>query len=98
MARRWTQLVRELRRRRIHWRDPHRCRHAVELVTDYLEGAMTPEERARFERHLRTCPSCVRYVDQVRHTIDVMGRVHPHPPAGATREALLSAFRDFPRG
>lgn len=97
-AHRWTRLRLELRRRRVHRRDPHRCRHAVELVTDYVEGAMDPDELVRFERHLRACPACVRYVEQVRHTVDVLGRVHADPPAGAIRDALVIAFGDFRRG
>ena len=87
----------ELLSRWKHWRDPHRCREAVALVTDYLEGAMSPEERERFERHLRMCPPCVRYVEQMRDTVAVMGHLQPKAPTGATREALLDAFRDFHR-
>jgi Putative zinc-finger len=73
------------------------CRQAVELVTDYVEGAMTPHDRRRFERHLRDCPDCTTYVDQVRLTSDTLGRLHPEPPSGATRDALLQTFRDFHR-
>jgi anti-sigma factor RsiW len=35
-----------------------RCRELVELVTDYLEGALAPAERARFEAHVADCPGC----------------------------------------
>ena len=73
------------------------CQQAVELVTDYVEGAMTPHDRRRFERHLRNCPDCAIYVDQVRLTSDTLGRVHPEAPSGATRDALLQVFRDFHR-
>lgn len=90
-------LLGELRGRWWHRRDPYRCQEAVELVTDYLEGAMSPSERERFERHLRACDACIRYVDQVRHTADVLGHVHPEAPTGTTRSALLDTFRDFHR-
>ena len=36
------------------------CQQVVELVTDYLEGALSEADRRRFERHLagsRTAPS-----------------------------------------
>jgi len=88
------RLRQELRNRRLHWRDPYRCQEAVELVTDYLEGALSPEEIERFEHHLRVCPPCVRYVEQVRRTADVLGRVHPDPPTRTARHALLDAFGD----
>ena len=31
------------------------CQELVELVTDYLEGALSPEETARFEEHIGRC-------------------------------------------
>lgn len=91
------RLLNELRDIVRHRGDRLTCQQAVELVTEYLEGAMTPPTRACFERHLRTCPHCVAYVEQVRRTADVLGHVQPVPPTGATRDALLDAFRDFDR-
>ena len=72
------------------------CQELVELVTDYLDGALAPGERARFDAHLAECEGCTRYVEQIRATIAV---------AGSTRELearpevapLLSAFRDWHR-
>ena len=31
------------------------CQELVELVSDYLEGALSPEDRRRFEEHLAGC-------------------------------------------
>jgi anti-sigma factor RsiW len=90
-------LFSELRDRLRHHGDTLTCQAAVELVTDYLEGALDVSDRARFERHLRTCPDCVTYVEQVRRTAETLGRVQPEPPTGDTRAALLDAFRDFHR-
>lgn len=90
-------VLRTLRDRLAHRRDPYPCHTAVELVTDYLEGAMTPEERARFEYHLGRCDDCTRYVEQVRRTADSLGRVQAEVPDPATKAALLDAFRDFRR-
>ncbi|MGH9281562.1 MAG: zf-HC2 domain-containing protein, partial [Acidimicrobiales bacterium] len=42
------------------------CQQAVELVTDYLEGALSPRDRARLEAHLGECPHCHEYFDQMR--------------------------------
>jgi anti-sigma factor RsiW len=53
------------------------CQQAVELVTDYLEGALRGRDRRRFERHLVGCPHCTEYFAQVRATITVTGRVTP---------------------
>lgn len=71
------------------------CRDVVELVTDYLEGSMSPADRRAFEHHLSLCADCTAYVEQSRRTIDTLGHVQPEPPDEATRNALLDAFRDF---
>jgi anti-sigma factor RsiW len=73
------------------------CQELVELVTDYLEGALPPEERALFDRHLERCSGCTNYVEQIRITIALTGRVHEDDLAPATRAALVEAFRDWSR-
>ena len=42
------------------------CINVVELVTDYLEGALPAVEARRLERHLATCPGCTEYLEQLR--------------------------------
>lgn len=49
------------------------CEQAVALATDYLEGALSPRDRARFERHLAGCPHCTEYLAQLRTTIGLAG-------------------------
>ncbi|MGN6358798.1 MAG: anti-sigma factor family protein, partial [Thermomicrobiales bacterium] len=51
------------------------CQELVELVTDYLEGALSAEDRARFEAHLATCRGCTAYVEQMRLTIRLVHRL-----------------------
>jgi anti-sigma factor RsiW len=80
-----------------HRSDELACRDLVELVTDFLEGALAPADRKHFERHLTACPECTAYVEQVRLTAATLGHLQPSPPTGATRQALLTAFRDFKR-
>lgn len=72
------------------------CRELVELVTEYLEGALPPRERLDFERHLVWCSWCRDYLDQVRTTIELTGKVEDEPPS-PLREQLLDAFRDWKR-
>ena len=74
------------------------CIEFVEVVTDYLEGAMTPEDRARFETHLAACDGCSMYLDQIRTTIELTGRltVDDVDALGADgREELLAVFRNY---
>jgi len=71
------------------------CRDAVELVTDYLDGALSWRQRRRFERHLRACPNCQAYVAQIRTMVSTLGRVEPEALSPEAREDLVDLFRDF---
>lgn len=46
-----------------------RCSDAVELVTDYLDGALNDHDLASFETHLAHCEACTVFVDQIKMTI-----------------------------
>ncbi len=76
-------------------RDPLVCREFVELVTDYLEGALPDHERRRFEAHLAECDGCRGYLEDMRRLIGSLNEAAEPPPDPATREALLRAFRDL---
>src|SRR4051794_38006431 len=51
------------------------CIDLVELVTDYFEDRLPPRERERFETHLALCDGCDAYVEQMRATIRLSGRL-----------------------
>lgn len=74
------------------------CRQLVELVSDYLEGRLPPEERARFDAHLADCDGCATYLEQMRQTIRALGHVPEESLTDEARDRLLEAFRDWPRG
>ena len=69
--RRW----RRGRRRRRPRLNPLSCKELVELVTDYLEGALDEPTNARFEEHIAGCDGCTEYVEQMRETIRLVGHV-----------------------
>jgi anti-sigma factor RsiW len=73
------------------------CRELVELVTDYLEGRLSPADHARFEAHVADCEYCAEYLAQLRQTIRVLGRLPEESLSPEGREALLTAFRDWSR-
>ena len=73
------------------------CRQAVELITDYLDGALSRRDRARLERHLRACPHCTEYVRQIRSVVGAGGRLDPgelDPEAEAELTRLFRAWRN----
>jgi anti-sigma factor RsiW len=71
------------------------CRELVELVTDYFEGALTPQERARFEQHASGCSYCQAYLEQMRQTIRLTGKLTEDQIAPQARDELLRAFRKW---
>jgi predicted anti-sigma-YlaC factor YlaD len=69
------------------------CQEAVELVTLYLEGALPRRERRRFEAHLRFCPNCSTYFEQIRATIRLAGTVDPEDLTPEARADLTELYR-----
>lgn len=74
------------------------CQELVELVTGYLEDALPPAERARFEKHLSACRSCRNYLEQIRETTRALGGLTEETIPAPARDGLLAAFRDWKRG
>ena len=74
------------------------CQELVELVTDYLEGALDGHVRARFEEHVMTCPPCHAHIDQMRSTIAVLGHVPEDSLSPSAESDLLESFRGWRRG
>ena len=75
------------------------CQEMIEVVTNYLDDALPPEEQQRFERHLSYCAGCNTYVDQIRETIRQTSMVPSEeslPPA--LREEIVAQFRNWKRG
>ena len=69
------------------------CQEAVELVTDYLEGALSPAQRRRFEAHLASCPDCPEYLAQIRAVITLAGSITPDDLTPLMRSELISLYR-----
>ncbi|GAC1610616.1 MAG: hypothetical protein NVS3B26_18350 [Mycobacteriales bacterium] len=47
------------------------CQQLVEMVTDYLEGDLSPTGRAAVEEHLAHCEHCAGYIEQVRRLLEL---------------------------
>jgi anti-sigma factor RsiW len=68
------------------------CRQAVELVTDYLEGALSRADRRRFEAHLAACPHCTEYLAQIRVTIDLTGQITPEDLSPPVQDEFIALY------
>jgi predicted anti-sigma-YlaC factor YlaD len=71
------------------------CNELVEIVTNYLDGALDEHDRSRFEEHLLVCGGCVNYLDQMRTTIEVTGRLAEQDIAPDAMAELVHAFRGW---
>jgi anti-sigma factor RsiW len=72
-----------------------RCDHLVELVTDYLEGALDEATVAEFDAHLALCAGCGEYLEQIWETVRSLGRVSLEGLSETARARLLAAFEEM---
>lgn len=71
------------------------CAEFIALCTEYLEGALASEERARFEHHITVCQGCDRWLDQIRLTVEAIGGLNEELVPAGVLNGLLDAFRDW---
>lgn len=73
------------------------CREMVERMSDYLEGALADRDRALFEQHLVLCDGCTAYLDQMRRTVALVGRLRQKALDPPIPDRLLETFRAWTR-
>jgi len=69
------------------------CQQAIELLTDYLEGTLSHRQRLRLERHLRACPNCSNYLEQIRLTVRLTGAIAPEELTADAVDDLTQLYR-----
>ena len=76
--------------------DEMRCVEFVDLITDYLEGNISEEQRSRMEHHLEGCAGCRAALEQIRTVVTLTGRLTAADVASIDpliRDRLLSTLR-----
>ena len=73
------------------------CREIVQIVNDYVEGALPVDEREAVELHLNLCDGCTDYLQQLRVSIALTGEVPAEALPPELEEELCFAFRSFQR-
>ena len=71
------------------------CEQAVELVTDYLDGALSRRQRRRFEARIRACPNCSAYLEQIQAVIATSGSITPDDLTPQARDDLTALYRQW---
>jgi len=74
------------------------CQEVVELVTDYLEGALSRRDRRRFEQHLAGCPHCTAYLAQMRETLRLTGQLVPEDLSPEMQHEFGDIYRRWRSG
>lgn len=74
---------------------PLTCQELVELITEYLEGTLPENVRAQVDEHLAGCEGCTNYLEQMRQTIRLTGKLREENLTPQQREELLDLFRDW---
>jgi anti-sigma factor RsiW len=71
------------------------CRQAVELMTDYLEGALPEHDRARLETHLAGCSHCSEYLAQIRDVVGAAGQIEPDDLPPEALDDLVALYKSW---
>jgi anti-sigma factor RsiW len=70
------------------------CRQAIlDLLLDYAEGRMAPEEKKVFDEHLARCPECVVFVRTYMATEGALRRVRPEALPSSLVDRVLAYIR-----
>jgi hypothetical protein len=70
------------------------CREVVDVLTDYFEGVLPVERRVVLEQHLLFCAGCTEYVDQLRTSIELTGRLQEADVPATVMARLTSMFTE----
>jgi predicted anti-sigma-YlaC factor YlaD len=73
------------------------CQELVELVSDYLEGALDEVTAQRFDQHLALCAGCQTYLEQLKESVSLMGEIGVESMSEEMQATLMRLFRNFPR-
>ena len=71
------------------------CADVVELITDYIEGALAPAVADRVSAHLSECEGCGAYLQQLRATTQALRDVELSGLPDQACAELLDAFRGW---
>jgi Putative zinc-finger len=71
------------------------CREVVDAATEYVEGALPPEQATLFELHLNFCGGCTVFVEQIRGAAALSRRIDESELPDPLRNELLRAFRTW---
>ena len=66
------------------------CSECVDLLADYVDGALPREQADRLEWHLASCPPCVAFVKTYKGTVDAAARLRQMTLPPELRDRLIA--------
>ncbi len=70
------------------------CQHSLSLLQDYLDGTLSPEEKAKLDRHFRACPPCIDFVRKFKATPGLCQKALAQDLPQEMGDRLLSFLRE----
>lgn len=69
------------------------CKDSINLLMDFLDGEMAPEEEAHLQEHLSGCPPCVDFLRTYRATPGLCKRALAKQMPKEVSESLTEFLR-----
>ena len=69
------------------------CVSGVELLMEYMEGALAPDVRAAIEAHVATCPRCEAFIASYREMPRIVRNATTIQMPADLEASLLAALR-----
>lgn len=69
------------------------CEHVIALLSDYLDGGLSPGERAELAWHLEGCSACGGFLESLKTTRAAVGRLRCDDIPGEVHERLRAFLR-----
>ncbi len=51
------------------------CRKTIDLLADFLDGVLSPEDDAALRAHMANCPKCIEFLESYRGTSRIIREV-----------------------
>lgn len=69
------------------------CKEFLRELSEYLDGAIDPDLRAKLERHITECPNCWVILDTSKQTIKIYRGMDPQPLPQDVHDRLIAVLQ-----